>query len=206
MTGRTATARELLGLVLREARETLERSPEQVGAAAGMSGRTIRRLEDASPEMKRPRGVTLDALASFYGLRVPFVRALSVWGDASGGELVALLRQTADETLGDSVELTGQPEELEALALRMARRSAPRPDGAPGEAESHEPARRMFLSFTHGAASWAALERSGESDDAVGLLEDFLALDRRRQRMLRELAGDLRVARERERAAQRQER
>ena len=206
MTDPIPTARELLGLVLREARETVERSPEQVGAAVGVSGRTIRRLEDASPEMKRPRGVTLDALASFYGLRVPFVRALSEWGDASGPALIALLRQTADETLGGAVEMTGQADEMEALVLLMARRSAPRPDGGPGESMSHEPARRLFASFTHGATSWAALERSGESDDAVRLLEDFLALDRRRQRMLRDLAGDLRAARERERAAQRQER
>src|ERR1700693_3428895 len=56
--------RAVLGEVLRRAREGLSRSPEQVGALVGISGRTVRRLEVG--EADSPRRVTLDALAGFY--------------------------------------------------------------------------------------------------------------------------------------------
>src|SRR5690348_15241828 len=59
------TARGLFSLVLTEARLTLDRSPEQVEAAVGVSGRTIRRLEDPASDMS-PRGTTLAAVANFY--------------------------------------------------------------------------------------------------------------------------------------------
>lgn len=193
------TARQLLGVVLRQARETLDRSPEQVGQAAHVSGRTIRRLEDASADMARPRNVTLDALSAFYGLRTNFVRDLAGWGKLSGAELLTQLRETAAQTLGTDVAAdyaNADSDMMTMLALRMARHSAPRtkPDTT-GESES----RRLFMSYSRGEDSWAALERAGESDDAVALLDDFLSLDRRRQRTLRDLAADLRAARERER-------
>src|SRR4051794_37568430 len=144
------TARQLLGAVLREARETVDRSPEQVGSAAGVSGRTIRRLEEPEPDTTRPRRVTLEALASFYGLRTSFVRQLAEWGDAAGEPLAELLRDAAAAALGAEVVegyATGDDDELTTLAMRMARHSTPRPE-APNPQDA--PARRMFVSFTRG--------------------------------------------------------
>src|SRR4051812_18215818 len=94
------SGRALLGAVLRNARETLgDRSPEQVARVAGVSGRTIRRLEEGDFE-HRPRVVTLDALASFYGLRAGFLRELAAWTVLSDQEVAERLHEAARETLG----------------------------------------------------------------------------------------------------------
>jgi hypothetical protein len=149
----------------------------------------------------------MDALASFYGLRPSLVRQLVTWSELQGMAL-------ADAVLAEAIDVLGVEDEepdldddvpdddvLTALVMRMARRSAPVPEGRLGPSEA--PAQQMFLSFTRGEINWDALQRDGESADAVALLSDFLSLDRRRQRALRELAADLRLARERERTRQR---
>lgn len=194
----------MLAAVLREARETLGRSPEQVGTACGVSGRTIRRLEEPGSDTANPRGTTLDALAAFYGLRQSFVRLLADWADLAGPELNEAVLAEAVDTLGlegdDLMDDEVDYDALIGLAMRMARGSAPRPGELGPEAA---PAQQLFVSFTRGQGSWDALKRDGESEDAIALLNDFLALDRPRQRTLRALAADLRAAGEHERDRER---
>src|SRR4051812_25488560 len=98
----TVTAKDLLGHVLREARETIDRSPEQVAQVAGTSGRTIRRLEEGQYD-SRPRAVTLDALSTFYGLRSGFVRELADWGEARDDDVLQRLAAAAEVIITDEV-------------------------------------------------------------------------------------------------------
>lgn len=185
-------SRALLGHVLREARETVNRSPEQAGEAAGVSGRTVRRLEEPGSDTSRPRLTTLDALASFYGLRQAFLRELGTWDVADEG-LPERLRALAEAQPGvaTAAELTDDENELTLLAMRLARGS-----GVPAPASAARSWDRLFLSLEGG-------HQSVEAEVWTDLLGDFLALDRRRQSWLRDLAHDLRAASERERVARR---
>jgi transcriptional regulator with XRE-family HTH domain len=115
----TITPVDVLGHVVREGRMFLGESPEQVGGAIGVSGRTIRRLEEAASN--RPRDITLRTLASYYGMSPDFFRWI-VRENASGDELVERLRHRA--------ELAGlqQVDDTMELALMLARhRPAARP-------------------------------------------------------------------------------
>jgi transcriptional regulator with XRE-family HTH domain len=90
----------------------LGESPEQVGGAIGVSGRTIRRLEEAASD--RPRDITLRTLASYYGMSPDFFRWI-VREPATGDDLEERLRHRA--------ELAGlQPvDDPMELALMLAR-------------------------------------------------------------------------------------
>jgi transcriptional regulator with XRE-family HTH domain len=173
--------------VLRGARETLgDRSPEQVARSAGVSGRTIRRLELGEFE-NRPRAVTLDALAAFYGLRAGFLRELGAWTDLPDDEVAARLRETARETLGDASE--APDEDLGELAMRVARASA---------AARETPWVRMFDVLVGDEAQQPPTDEqvkgAGRDAEVVGLVRDFLTLDRRRQRLLLDIVVELRAA------------
>lgn len=102
----------VLGHVAREGRLFLGESPEQVGGSIGVSGRTIRRLEEAASG--RPRDITLRTLASYYGMSPDFFRWV-VRESVTGEELEERLRHRA--------ELAGlQPvDDPMALALMLAR-------------------------------------------------------------------------------------
>ncbi len=157
-------ARELLRFVLASARQTLDRSPEQVGAVVGVSGRTVRRLEDRE-ERARPRRSTLQTLAAFYGLDAGFVVRLAQWDELAGDELAAELAELSGGELDGA-----QDGELRSLALRLAR-------GGPGAA---------------GQLTGLAAGVPG-GQDVPGLVNAFIGLDRRRQllamALLEELAG-----------------
>lgn len=58
---------ELLARVAREGRYLMSESPEQVGSAVGLSGRTVRRIEDPDME-RRPRRLTVETLCQYYAL------------------------------------------------------------------------------------------------------------------------------------------
>lgn len=187
---RVMTARELLAWVLREARYNLDRSPEQIASLVGLSGRTIRRLEDPH-EARRPRAATLRPLANFYGLDPRFIEQLNDWGDLEGAGLDAAVRRRTADLLEDSdaEECADAPDELRLLALRAARG---RGSGRTTNAHTNEilgpqvvePMERL-------ARSLAADEHS----DLIELLGGFAALDRRRRRLLVTLLRDLRAAR-----------
>ena len=132
------SARGLLSFVFTEARETLERSPEQVGRTLGMSGRTVRRLEDPEDE-QRPRRATLHALAEFYGLDAGFMTTLASveWENYEGAELAQRLAPVgrrgprtrghrtgarAGAAPGARLGRAGRPLGAMALAPRSARR------------------------------------------------------------------------------------
>jgi transcriptional regulator with XRE-family HTH domain len=151
--------------VLAEARALLGRSPEQVGAATGLSGRTIRRLERGL--IRRPHTTTLETLADFYALDARVLHRLLGWAELDGDALLRELRRL-DETA---------PTEFSAvqLAMRAARRGVD--DGRGGD-QGHHP-----------------------DHEIAAIVEDFLALDRRRRTHLRFLLHDLRSAAERERGA-----
>jgi len=119
-------APNVLGDVMRRAREALNRSPEQVGALVGISGRTVRRLEVGAAE--RPRRVTLEALAGFYGLNPDVVVQLAE--PQSETELLERLRGQVEEVLGAGVAAALNDVENEAaeLAMRLARLSGARSD------------------------------------------------------------------------------
>jgi transcriptional regulator with XRE-family HTH domain len=187
------TARALLAWVLAEARYNLDRSPEQIASLVGLSGRTIRRLEDPN-EARRPRATTLRPLATFYGLDLRFIEQLNEWGDLEGADLgVAVREQTATllkET--DAEEVAGAPDELRMLALRAARRGGPRRATNTRIEELFAP--EAVQSLERLARSLAA----DEQDDFIKLLDGFSALDRRRRRLLVALVNDLCAARDRD--------
>lgn len=193
-----ATARSLLSYVLYEAREMLARSPEQVGAAVGVSGRTIRRLEDPN-NGAQPRHTTLGAVATFYGLDPQFIAELA---DGEEGE-EATLRWLREQAGARAEEFADRPDEARQLALLLSR-GAPRGSGASDPAET-----AVMAGFGSGKSHMLALvtsrmqtSLSGSGDDfaEVGeLVEAFLGLDRRRRRLALALLGDLRAARDAER-------
>lgn len=174
----TETARTLLAFVFAEARDTLELSPEQVAGALGMSGRTVRRLE-SSEGKQRPRRATLQTLASFYGLDSRFVRALGDWDVLEGPELGQRLAELRDDDRDPE-----EPEELRALALRLARGAGTRVQA--GEVVALAPG-------LPGAA------------DVPRLVDAFVRLDRRRQRLALALLDELVSARERDRLDDRED-
>ena len=166
----------MLAFVFAEARETLERSPEQVGSALGMSGRTVRRLESADDE-QRPRRATLQSLASFYGLDARFVMTLSDWDTLAGGELAQRLAEQAD-----TEREPDDDDALRGLALRLAR-------GAGVRAHA-----RNLVALAPGMPG---------AEDVPALVDAFCSLDRRRQRLALTLLDELVAARERERLSDR---
>ena len=139
----------VLGEVLRRAREALNRSPEQVGALVGISGRTVRRLEAGDAE--RPRRVTLEALAGFYGLNPDVIVELAEVGPEE--ELLPRLRRRVEEAIGPGVvaALEDVEDEEVELAMRLARLSGTRADSL-----SPERGRAQFvISFLRSAGERA---------------------------------------------------
>ena len=170
------SARGLLSFVFTEARETLERSPEQVGRTLGMSGRTVRRLEDPDDE-QRPRRTTLRSLAEFYGLDAGFMTTLASveWENYKAAELAQRLAQLA----GDDRE-PEDTEQLLALALRLARGSGAR---------------------VHSSELMALAPGVPGVEDVPRLVDLFVSLDRRRQQLALTLLNELAAARDRDRFA-----
>jgi hypothetical protein len=170
----------------------LDLSPEHVAAAVGLSPRTVRRLEDPR-EQRRPRMTTLRPLASFYGLEQTFIQELASWHALEGSALRSALRERTadlfDET--EATELAGAPDELRLLALRAARRPAPR-SGAQLGADASRTALVMSLERAR------RLLPMDEQDGLGRLLDCFGQLDRRRRQTLLGLVTDMRGARERE--------
>jgi transcriptional regulator with XRE-family HTH domain len=184
------TARGLLAWILREARYTLDRSPEQIASAVGLSARTVRRLEDPG-EPRRPRAATLRPVATFYGLDSGFVERLNDWGDLDGAALGTAVRGQAGDVLEDpdAEEFAGAPDELRMLALRAARGSGP---GGPTGTRTDE------LFGTQIAQTLERLARSLSTEDRkdfMALLDGYTGLDRRRRRALVVLLQDLEAAR-----------
>lgn len=175
----------VLGEVLRRARESLGRSPEQVGAVVGIAGRTIRRLE--AGESDRPRRVTLETLAGFYGLEADALIGLA---DAPA-EPVALLQLLRDEvaarTAPEVVEaLEGIDDEPIELAMRWAR------SPATGSDVVHDERLADLI---------AELRRTSPHDYRATseALWAFVALDRARKGLVLALLRDLRSAQHAER-------
>ena len=183
----------VLGEVLRRAREGLSRSPEQVGALVGISGRTVRRLEAGDAD--RPRRVTLDALAGFYGLNADALAELADYefDPAAGtGAFLVHLRERVAELLGPGVAeaLEGVDEEPVELAMRLARLSGRRADDlSPDRARA-----QVVISYLRSAANTSPREHG----EVVEAFVDFLALDRGRRHLARQLLHDLRQAQDTE--------
>jgi hypothetical protein len=117
-----------LGQVLAEARAVLGRSPEQIGSATGLAGRTIRRLEDGL--IRRPHTTTLEALAAFYALDAEVLHQLVAWSDLDEVGLLSALQKHDPDA----------PTDLDAtqFAMRAARRGfkgSQRGDAAPTDPE-----------------------------------------------------------------------
>ena len=185
------TARTLLASVLREARYMLDRSPEQIALAVGLSARTVRRLEDPA-EARRPRSMTLKPLANFYGLDHAFLEQLVMWGDMEGSALRNALRERTFELLteAEAGDLEDAPDELRLLALRAARGA-----GSAGRAISVDGLTHALAQSVQGAVRTLPAD---EHDDLIELVDRFGQLDRRRRRMLTALAADLQAGRDRE--------
>lgn len=178
-------ALSILGEVLRRARESLGRSPEQVGALVGISGRTIRRLEVGTAG--RPRRVTLEALAGFYGLNPDVIVDLA---DSDEDELLESLRGRISAALGPGVAeaLKDVEDEAVELAMRLARLSGSQAGGL-----SPERGRTQFvISYLRGGGQRSSREQA----EAVDAIVDFLALDSARRSVARQLLRDLRAAQE----------
>ena len=179
------SSRDLLSYVLFEAREMLDRSPEQVGAAVGVSGRTIRRWENPD-HTAQPRQTTLSAVASFYGLDAQFISELAAW-EGSAEATLRWLRERAGQS-GD--EFAGRSDEAQQLAMQLARGTS----------------RRVVVGGFGSGKTQAYLQQvaslAGDEDEAElsGLVEAFLRLDRRRRRLAMMLVQELQAAREAERA------
>lgn len=156
------TARSLLAYVFAQAREMLDRSPEQVGGALGISGRTVRRLESADDE-QRPRRSTLQTLAGYYGLDIGFVSSLAEWQGLQGADLAERLGELSD----DEVSLDGVA--MRAAALRLARGGSTRGMAVGGQ-------------LPPGLAN---------SEDWTAMVEAFLSLNARQRRLLISLAQEL---------------
>ena len=186
------TARTLLAWVLREARHMLDRSPEQIASAVGLSARTVRRLEDPT-QPRRPRSMTLKPLANFYGLNEAFLEELVSWGDMDGSALRKVLRERTFGLVSDeeAADLADAPDELRLLALRAARGGVARVQAgmltdafAPGLVQSLQRTMRALPPDEH--------------DDLTALMDRFGQLDRRRRRVLMALIADLQAGRDRE--------
>ncbi len=178
--------RDVLGEVLRRARDSLNRSPEQVGALVGISGRTVRRLEAGDAD--RPRRVTLDALSGFYGLNPDVIAELAEFEPDATEELHRHLRARVAEVIGEGVAqaLEGVEHEPVELAMRLARLGGSR-------AASMTPERgraQSVISYLRGAASISPREHA----EAVDAFVDFLALDRSRRALARQLLRDMHQA------------
>jgi transcriptional regulator with XRE-family HTH domain len=162
----------LLGQVLAQARADLGRSPEQIGAAIPITGRTIRRIEaGAGP----PRAVTLETLAEYYALNAPFLRRLAAQSDRSQDLLEAELRAEAATVLGGLPPLE-EPGGVLVLAMRLARQGQT-PD-------------RMAIARHH-----------AREDEVAAVVHDFVRLDRPRRELVRAVIRDLVVARRQEQGA-----
>lgn len=178
----------VLGEVLRRAREALNRSPEQVGALVGISGRTVRRLEAGDAE--RPRRVTLEALAGFYGLNPDVIVQLAEAEPEE--ELLPRLRRQVEEAIGAGVvaALEDVEDEEVELAMRLARLSGSRADSL-----SPERGRAQFvISFLRSAGERAPRDHT----EAVEAFVDYLALDPGRRAVARQVLRDLRLAQDSE--------
>jgi transcriptional regulator with XRE-family HTH domain len=182
--------RTVLGEVLLRAREGVNRSPEQVGSLVGISGRTVRRLEAGQAD--RPRRVTLEALAGFYGLNPEVVNELARFKATAGNALLAHLRERVGALLGPGVveALSDADGEAVELAMRLARLSGARADGLTPERGKTQ----LVIAYLRAASSPSPREHS----DVVDAFVDFLALDRTRQALARQLLKDLRRAQESE--------
>jgi transcriptional regulator with XRE-family HTH domain len=178
--------RDVLGEVLRRARDSLNRSPEQVGALVGISGRTVRRLEAGDAD--RPRRVTLDALSGFYGLNPDVIAELAEFEPDATEELHRHLRARVAEVLGEGVAqaLEGVEHEAVELAMRLARLG-----GSRAAAMTPERGRaQSVISFLRGPAGISPREHV----EAVDAFVDFLALDRSRRALARQLLRDMHQA------------
>ena len=189
MSGVEWTSNHVLGEVLRRAREALGRSPEQVGAIVGIAGRTIRRLE--AGESERPRRVTLDGLAGFYGLDPT---ALDNLADAPAdpfGLLLVLREQVESRTAPEVVEaLEGVDDEAVELAMRWARS---RPVSGPRDQMDDAQARVLGLLEDLRASS------PRDYTDAIEALLVIVSLDRTRRGLAVALLNELRLAQDGER-------
>lgn len=179
----------MLGDVLRRARETLNRSPEQVGSLVGISGRTVRRLEDG--ESQTPRRVTLEALAGYYGLNPDVIVRLAEAPDADA--LLRDLREQTESLLGAGVTEALREDENEAveLAMRLSRLSGARADGlSPSRGKG-----QSVMAFLRSSAKRSPREYT----EAVDAFVDFLALDSGRRTLAQQLLRDLHAAQQAER-------
>jgi hypothetical protein len=199
------TAAQLLGEVLSRARETVGRSPEQVGEHTGVHGRTIRRLEDG--ESESPRRTTLRALGGFYGLRPEVLMQFAKWSSAGlkeEGLERELLTLAATELSPEELDsLDGEEHDrLVAVAMRLSRA---RPTSA-----SRSRSAAAFGAYGTGKTHLVALTRAtsqelpaSEQEELIGLVTALTALDRRRRRMATEFIDELRRSQMAERALRR---
>lgn len=185
------TATQLLGEVLMRARATVGRSPERVGEQVGVSGRTIRRLEEGAST--RPRRTTLQALAGYYGLNPEFLVTLTIWGAQreQGVDVRSRLNERAVRELGPEVtetllaDVAGERE----LAMRLARapQTALLSSAAPGSGRAWTAT--ALLQALGGPGGQGTNDRDRiELLSAVGGL---VSLDRRRRRLVAELIEQL---------------
>jgi transcriptional regulator with XRE-family HTH domain len=141
------TSRGALAYIFTQARLLAGGSPEQVGGAIGIAGRTVRRLEGA--EIARPREITLSVLARYYGLNVDFIRWLA-HQQVDGEELEDAIRRRAEA----SEVIASNDSRATALMLARLRPGAPLP-AKPGPEDElrqdfgalNERRRRMLLQF-----------------------------------------------------------
>jgi transcriptional regulator with XRE-family HTH domain len=110
---RTVTGRALLAAILREGRFLTGESPEQVGTAVGIAGRTIRRLERGDLR-SGPREITLEALAAYYA----FDSSVLKWLASTAHVGDALLAAVTDRADASGISSAGRADEI---ALRLAR-------------------------------------------------------------------------------------
>ena len=116
---------ELLALLAREGRYLMSESPEQVGTAVGLSGRTVRRIED--PRIgRRPRRLTIETLCQYYALDSELLVLLAS-SQLEPATLDRLIRERAEAARLAS----GGP--LPQVALALAR--APRDEASLPEDE-----------------------------------------------------------------------
>lgn len=182
------TSQQVLGEALRRGREAVGRSPEQVGAIVGVAGRTIRRLE--AGESERPRRVTLEGLAGFYGFDP---RALWELADAPGDPpriLERLRDEVSTRTAPEVVEaLEGVDDEPVELAMRWLRS---RPAG--GNGDDLDGAQEHVVALLNELRKNSAREHG----DAVEALRMLASLDRSRRALALALLKDLRAAQDAE--------
>lgn len=127
---------ELLASVAREGRYLVGESPEQVGQTVGMSGRTIRRIEDPH-DKQRPRRLTVETLAHYYSLDAELLVLLAT-SDVAPDELD---RQVRERALQAGVSAGGG---LAQVALALARVDSKRYTSLPeDEAEFISSFRRL---------------------------------------------------------------